>query len=106
MRTLLIVLVAAVAVAVGGVVVYLRSRPLNTPQQVATAYFQRWQAQDWEGMRVLVDAPPPTFTAVHTKMVKDLSISGLHLTPGTLVVAGATAQKPFSVEVTLKRLGG
>jgi cell division protein FtsI/penicillin-binding protein 2 len=56
-------------------------------------------------MRVLVDAPPPTFTAVHAQMVKDLSISGLHLTPGTLVVTGAAAQKPFSIEVTLKGLG-
>src|ERR1700716_1476457 len=105
MRKLLIVLAAAVALGVGGVVVYLRSRPLNTPQQVATAYLQRWQAQDWEGMRVLVDTPPPTFTGVHTQMVRDLSTSGLHLTPGTLVVAGATAQEPFSLEVTLKGLG-
>jgi cell division protein FtsI/penicillin-binding protein 2 len=105
MRKLLVVLAAAVALSVAGLVMYLRSRPLNTPEQVATAYLQRWQAQDWEGMRVLVDAPPSTFTSVHTQMVKDLSISGLHLTPGALVVTGATAQKPFSVDVALKGLG-
>jgi cell division protein FtsI/penicillin-binding protein 2 len=105
MRKVLIVLVAAIALAAAGVVLYLRSRPLNTPQQVATAYLQRWQAQDWAGMRVLVDAPPATFTDVHTQMVKDLSIAALHLVPGTLVVSGTRAQTPFSVDVALKGLG-
>ena len=105
MRKVLILLAAAVALAAGGVVVYLRSRPLNTAQQVAVAYLQRWQAQDWEGMRVLVQRAPPTFTAVHAQMVKDLSVSSLRITPGSLVVAGATAQKPFSVDVALKGLG-
>src|SRR5437762_2106385 len=105
MRKFLIVLSAAVALAVGGVVMYLRSRPLNTAQQVAVAYLQRWQAQDWKGMRVLVDRPPPTFTAVHAQMVSALSVSSLRITPGSLVVAGATAQKPFTVDVAVVGLG-
>src|SRR2546427_506162 len=105
MRKSLILLAAAVALAVAGVVMYLRSRPLNTAQQVAVAYLQRWQAEDWKGMRVLVDRPPPTFTAAHAQMVNDLSISNLRITPGNLVVTGATAQKPFTVEVALKGLG-
>src|SRR6266550_1450646 len=105
MRKFLIVLAAAVALAVAGVVMYLRSRPLNTAQQVAVAYLQRWQVQDWKGMRVLVDRPPPTFTAVHAQMVNDLVVSTLRITPGDLVVTGATAQKPFTVEVALKGLG-
>ena len=105
MRKFLIVLAAAVALAVGGVVMYLRSRPLNTAQQVAVAYLQRWQAQDWKGMRVLVDRPPPTFTAVHAQMVSALSVSSLRITPGSLVVAGATAQKPFTVDVAVVGLG-
>lgn len=105
MRKVLVVLVAALAVAVGAFVLYLRSKPLNTPQQVATTYLQRWQAQDWEGMRVLVNNPPATFTAVHAQVVKDLSVSALTLRPGTLVASGATAQTPFSVTVSLKGLG-
>ena len=105
MRKLLLVFAATVALAAGGAVLYLRSRPLNTPQQVATAYLQRWQAQDWEGMRVLVDAPPATFTVVHTQMVKDLSISAFHLTPGMLAVSGTSAQTPFKVDVALQGLG-
>ena len=105
MRKYLIVLAAAVALAVGGAVMYLRSRPLNTAQQVAVAYLQRWQAQDWKGMKVLVDRPPPTFTAVHAQMVNDLSVSNLRITPGNLAVTGATAQKPFTVDVALKGLG-
>jgi len=105
MRKLLIVLVAAVALAAGGVVLYLRSRPVNTPQQVAADYLQRWQAQDWEGMRVLVVGPPGDFVAVHTQMVKDLSVSAVHLTPGALSVTGAASQMPFSVDLTLKGLG-
>src|SRR5260370_5864024 len=105
MRKFLIVLAAAVVLAVAGVVMYLRSRPLNTAQQVALAYLQRWQAQDWKGMQALVDRPPPTFTAVHAHMVNDLSVSYLRVTPGNLVVSGATAQKPFTVDVALKGLG-
>jgi cell division protein FtsI/penicillin-binding protein 2 len=94
-----------VVLAVAGVVMYLRSRPLNTAQQVALAYLQRWQAQDWKGMQALVDRPPPTFTAVHAQMVNDLSVSNLRITPGNLVVSGGTAQKPFTVDVALKGLG-
>jgi cell division protein FtsI/penicillin-binding protein 2 len=105
MRKFLIVLAAAVVLAVAGVVMYLRSRPLNTAQQVALAYLQRWQAQDWKGMQALVDRPPPTFTAVHAQMVNDLSVSNLRITPGNLVVSGGTAQKPFTVDVALKGLG-
>lgn len=105
MRKFLIVLAAAVALAVAGVVMYLRSRPLNTAQQVAVAYLERWQAQDWKGMQVLVDRPPPAFTAVHAQMVNDLSVSNLRITPGNLAVSGATAQKPFTVDVALKGLG-
>jgi cell division protein FtsI/penicillin-binding protein 2 len=105
MRKLAIVLVAAAALAAGGVVLYLRSRPLNTAQQVAAAYLQRWQAQDWEGMKLLVAAPPPTFSQVHSGMARDLSITGIHIRPGTLVEVGPAAQTPFSVDLTLKGLG-
>lgn len=102
MRKLLIVLVAAVAIAAGAGVLYLRSRPLNTPQQVATSYLQRWVAQDWPGMQVLVDAPPGDFAAVHAQMVKALSVSAFQLSPGTTTIAGTSAQTPFTVSVSLQ----
>ena len=56
-------------------------------------------------MQVLVNRPPPTFTAAHAQMVSALSVSSLRITPGSLVVAGATAQKPFTVDVAVAGLG-
>src|SRR5207244_3658725 len=109
MRKLLLVVgvvfAAVVVITAGGVLLWLRHRPLNTPRQVAAAYLQRWQAQDWEGMRRLVDRPPPEFVQTHAQMVKDLQVSGVRLTGGGLSAAGATGQEPFSVELSLKSLG-
>ena len=105
MRKLLLVLVAVVALAAAGLVLWLRHRPLNTPQQVSAAYLQRWQSQDWKGMQVLVSGPPQDFMAVHTQMVKDLGVSSLHLTPGAMSITGASAQVPFTVDVVLNGLG-
>src|SRR2546422_809923 len=100
-----VVLGAVVVITAGGVLLWLRHRPLNTPRQVAAAYLQRWQAQDWEGMRRLVDRPPPEFVQTHAQMVKDLQASGVHVTGGGLRTTGATSEEPVSVELSLKTLG-
>src|SRR2546430_11135402 len=109
MRKLLLVvgvaLGAVVVVTAGGVLLWLRHRPLNTPRQVATAYLQHWQSQDWEGMRKLVDRPPPEFVQTHAQMVKDLQVSGVRLTGGGLTTPRATRQEPPSAALSSQRLG-
>src|ERR1051325_6568259 len=84
-----------VAAAVTGLVYYLRHRPLNTPAQVAGAYLQRWESQDWAAMRVLVTQPPADFTAVHASTVKELSVAAFHISAGSLAAAGTSAQAPI-----------
>src|SRR5690349_1519990 len=109
MRKVLIGTAAAVAVVVAagvaGLVYYLGHRPLNTPAQVAGAYLQRWEQQDWAGMRVLVTGPPSDFVATHADMVKKLSISAFHLSAGALAAAGTSAQAPITVGVDLTGVG-
>src|SRR5256886_16747777 len=74
-----VVLGAVVVITAGGVLLWLRHRPLNTPRQVAAAYLERGQAQDWAGPGRLGDRPPPGFVQTHAQMAGDLQVTGLRL---------------------------
>lgn len=105
MRKILIALLAVILLGAGGVVVYLRTRPLNTPRSVAADYLRRWQSQDFPGMRALVRHPPPGFETTYRQMGSDLGISGITAGGGTLTTKGAIASEPFTVTFSLKGLG-
>ena len=108
MRKLLVGLGALLIVAVAAavvLVVWLRSRPLNTPRSVEVAYLADWQAQHWQSMASLVASPPADFTRVYTQMLKALDAQAITLTPGALSTAGSTAQAGFSVTVQIKAVG-
>lgn len=105
MRKFLAALTVLVVAAAGGVFWYVQHQPLNTPRAVLAAYVQRWQAQDWAGMRALVSSPPADFVQVHTDMVKSLGITGVTVTAGPLQVTGTAEAASYSAVVTLKGLG-
>lgn len=98
-------LLVVLVVGIGVLVLYLRSRPLNTASGVATSYLQDWQGQHWALMQALVENPPADFVAVHTQMLNGLDASALVLSPGRVTTVGATARANFTAKVDVKARG-
>lgn len=108
MRKVLVALGATVIVAAVGVlvvlVVYLRTRPLNTAPAVSSAFLKDWNAQDYAGMKKLVRHPPSGFVTTYTQAVSDLQVSAVSVTGTGLHQDGIAADEGVQVTLSLKGL--
>ncbi|RVX47509.1 MecA-like transpeptidase family protein [Nonomuraea polychroma] len=92
-------------VAAGGVIWALRTQ--GSPEETADRYLAAWTAQDYAGMRALVDDPPADFEARHKRFHADLKVTEAtfrrHVPTG---VFAATAEDTGGVVTFKARLSG
>ena len=75
------------------------------PQVNAAAFLNDWAAKDWQGMRKLTDAPPPTFTTANQAAFTQLGVSKASFTAGTMTTTNNTASEPVTEHLTLAGAG-
>ncbi|MFC6084267.1 NTF2-like N-terminal transpeptidase domain-containing protein [Sphaerisporangium aureirubrum] len=102
---LIVVTLVIVTAAVVALIVDAR-RVHGTPEAVGKAYLGSWAADDLEGMRDRVAAPPGDFAEQHRRLTAELQIISVKLTPGTVVRRGErSADMPFSGVRQIGELG-
>ncbi len=121
--------VAVLAVVVGGLATTGRSRAPSppaptapeaaaTPQPtapptdeagavaaVATEYLAAWELGDWQAMKALVADPPPDFASRHVVWHGALNLARMSLVPGIPAVAADGATVPFAARLEIRGLG-
>src|ERR1700683_4586458 len=77
------------------------TRVLPGPQQNASAFLSNWTAKNWQGMRLLTDNAPATFTTVNQAAFTDLGVRSATFTAGAVTIANNTASEPVTEHITL-----
>jgi cell division protein FtsI/penicillin-binding protein 2 len=105
------VAVAVAVVAIGAVVaviiVLAGRRNHSRPDPTAAAYLDAWSRQDWPAMLRLTDRPPPDFTAIHQRVVKDLQLASTRYQAGPrrVRVHGAAADVAYTGHLAVAGIG-